>query len=90
MQELLSKIIKKPFGEFIDEDSLKLVLKKRLTKREFKLFILRAEGKSDSEIKERLSLLDNEIRALWSKIIKKVNKNSIKNEIFIKNISKKA
>ena len=90
MQELLSKIIKKPFGEFIDEDSLKLVLKRRFTKREFKLFILRADGKTDSKIKENLSLSDDEIEALWSKIIKKVNKNSIKDEIFIKNISKKA
>ena len=90
LQKLLSQIIKKPFGNYQDESSLKLILKRRFTKKEFKLFILKAKSVEEQRIREILKLSEEEFFTIWSKITKKVNKNLLKEEIFIKDTPKKA
>lgn len=72
------KILEK---ELKDEIELKKILKLRLTKKEYKLFLFRNEGEKDSVIQEKLSLDTKRLEDVSSSLIKKLNYEKLKNEL---------
>jgi hypothetical protein len=83
LTQLLDQHIQKPLGDYLEEDALVLVLKRRLTKKEHKLLLARAHSTpTRTEIQAKLSLDDERYEALWQNVIKKINRDSIKQELF--------
>lgn len=77
----LQKHIRKLVGTPKDEEEIKLVLKARLTKREFKLLSAWSEDLSREEIDTMLKLGDDEQSNLSKKLIKKLNQEKFKQEL---------
>ena len=78
----LETLIKEPLGKFCPKEKLNLVLKRRLTKKEYKTLLLKIQNFSNEKIKNTLNLPSFEIT--WKKIIKKLNSHKIKKELFCK------
>ncbi len=86
IKEEILKVIKKPFGALIEsEDEIRLILKRRLTKKEYKIFMAKVEGKNLEELKIKLNLSNERFNELLLNIEKKLNSNAIKEEIFSTN-----
>jgi len=84
LTRLLDQSIHRPLGSYRDESELHWVLKRRLTKKEYKILLAQATGTPDTEtVKARLSLDDHRYNALWQSILTKLNKDAIKQELFI-------
>ena len=64
-----------------DEKSLKEILKKRFTKKELKLYLLRCENLDNKEICNQMKIDKKRYAELLDKIIKKVNYEKLKNEL---------
>ncbi len=75
-------MIKKPLGVIIDEESLTMILRRRLTKKEYKALSYPLQGLSDEEIKEKLKLDDKRLEELRKSIVHKLNQDKIKQEIY--------
>jgi len=83
LTHLLDQHILKPLGMYRDEATLLSVLKRRLTKKEYKILLANAEETfSRAETQERLSLDADRYDLLWKTLIKKINRDSIKRELF--------
>ncbi len=81
LRKMIENDIKKSIGTLKDESSLLSVLKARLTKREYKLLLSRAEGLSSKEIQEKYKLDDKDFKELLYKQVKKLNQENIKQEL---------
>ncbi len=81
LRKMIENDIKKSIGILKDESSLLSVLKARLTKREYKLLLSRAEGLSSKEIQEKYKLDDKGFKELLYKQVKKLNQENIKQEL---------
>ncbi|OCL88471.1 hypothetical protein AAX26_00152 [Aliarcobacter thereius] len=78
----ISKHIAKLVGTLLEEDELQKALKRKFTKREFKVFVAFEEGKSIEEIKLLLKENDSEeIEKVYKTAIKKLNQEIFKKEL---------
>lgn len=78
----ISKHIINLVGVLKDENELQEVLRRKFTKREYKVFISFEEGKSINEIKTILKSDDeDEINKLYQTAIKKLNQELFKREL---------
>ncbi len=73
------KIIEK---DLKDEAQLKKILKLRLTKKEYKTLLAINEGQSDEYMKEKLSLDDERLQDIKDTIIRKLNYEKLKYELY--------
>ncbi len=78
---LLEENIKKLNSPLKSEDELIEILKKRLTKKEFKLMMLIIEGAEKGEQLQKLSLDEKRYEEVKTKALKKVNFNDLKEEL---------
>ena len=81
IQKEIEKHIRKLVGTLKDEEALALVLKARLTKKEYKLLHGWAEGTSTEEISKALKLEEEGYGILSKKLIKKLNQEKLKQEL---------
>ena len=79
----LTKDIKKLVGILKDEDQLAEVLKRKLTKKEFKYYKMKIEQKDDEMIKMELNCDDQRLEAIKKQTILKLNQEKIKKELTI-------
>jgi hypothetical protein len=84
LTRIIHQNILKPLSTmYHDDDTLILILKRRLTKKEYKLLIARAQGESSEEqMREKLALDTERHEILWQKIVKKLNNDAIKRELY--------
>jgi hypothetical protein len=73
------KVIEK---DLKDEAQLKKILKLRLTKKEYKTLLAINEGQSDEYMKEKLSLDDERLQDIKDTIIRKLNYEKLKYELY--------
>ncbi|AXH13526.1 hypothetical protein [Halarcobacter bivalviorum] len=79
--ESLTKHIDKLVGTLKSEEDLKEVLKRKLTKKELKVFIAIEEGKSIQETMELIKDDEERVEELYKVACKKVNQEKIKKEL---------
>jgi len=77
----LIKHIDKLVGTLKSEEQLVEVLKKKFTKKEFKVFVAFEEGKSLEEVKETVHDEDERIEEIYKAACKKINQEKIKKEL---------
>ncbi len=84
LTQQLNTLILKPTGAALQEDAQLIpILKRRLTKKEYKLLIARAEGTPTREaLQQKLALDDDRYERLWQNIVKKLNSDTIKRELY--------
>jgi hypothetical protein len=64
-----------------DESELKKILKLRLTKKEYKLFLMKNENIDNDAMKDKLLLDDKRLEEVKVSLIKKLNYEKLKNEL---------
>ncbi|RXJ77182.1 hypothetical protein CRV03_05710 [Arcobacter sp. F155] len=79
--ESLTKHIDKLVGTLKSEEDLKEVLKRKLTKKELKVFVAIEEGKSIQETMELIKDDEERVNELYKAACKKVNQEKIKKEL---------
>lgn len=79
-QSLLNHI-DKLVGNLKSEEQLIEVLKKKLTKKEFKVFVAFEEGKSLEEVKEIVRNDEERIEEVYKAACKKINQEKVKKEL---------
>ena len=72
------KVLEKDLKE---ESELKKILKLRLTKKEYKVFLAINDNQSDDYMKEKLLLDDKRLKEVKDSLIKKLNYEKLKNEL---------
>jgi len=72
------KILEK---ELKDESELKKILKLRLTKKEYKVFLAINDNQNDDYMKEKLLLDDKRLQEVKDSLVKKLNYEKLKNEL---------
>jgi len=77
----LIKHIDKLVGTLKSEEQLQEVLKKKFTKKEFKVFVAFEEGKTLEEVKQIVNDDDERIEEIYKAACKKVNQEKIKKEL---------
>ena len=77
----LEKDIKKIVGELKSEEQLAELLKKKLTKKEFKFYKMKIDNTSDDIMKEELHCDDERLEAIKKQTILKLNQEKIKKEL---------
>ncbi len=78
---LLQNNIKKLTTPLKNEDELIAILKKRLTKKEFKVLMMTVENAPKQEQLQKLSLDEKRYDEVKTKALKKVNFNELKEEL---------
>lgn len=78
---LLEENIKKLDRPLKSEEALIEILKKRLTKKEFKVLMLMVDSVSKEEQLQKLSLDEKRYEEVKTKALKKVNFNDLKEEL---------
>ncbi len=73
--------IDKLVGTLRPDDELKEVLKRKFTKKEFKVFVAFEEGKSIEEIKALVKEDDEKVQEHYKVACKKLNQEKIKKEL---------
>ncbi|MEA2049682.1 MAG: hypothetical protein U9O56_02970 [Campylobacterota bacterium] len=77
----LTADINKLVGLLRPEDDLNDILKKRLTKKEYKYFKLRMNESSDDMIKSELHCDDKRFEEIKKQTLLKINQEKLKNEL---------
>ncbi len=77
----LLKHIDKLVGTLKDEDGLKEVLKRKFTKKEYKVFVSIEEGNSFEDAAKELNEETERIEELYKKACKKLNQELFKQEL---------
>ncbi len=81
--KLLQEYIAKPLGTYRDEATLTSVLKRRLTKKEYKVFCQLAEGEPSREaLMENLALDGDRYTDIVVRLRRKLNYDRIKRDFF--------
>jgi hypothetical protein len=80
-EQELKKDIKKLVGTLKDDEQLTEVLKRRLTKKEFRYYKLKIENQSDELMKKELLCDDERLEAIKKQTILKLNQEKIKKEL---------
>ena len=73
--------IDKLVGVLKSEEELQEVLKKKFTKKEYKVFVAFEEGKSLEEVQEIVKDEEDRIEELYKNACKKLNQEKIKKEL---------
>jgi len=81
LQEEIKKHIKILVHPLKEEEALKLALKAKLTKKEFKLLNAWADYTDIDALKNKLNLDEERYRTLSEKLIKKLNQEKVKQAI---------
>lgn len=84
LKDALTQDIKILSYDLKDEDELKLILKKRLTKKEFKLYGMKNEGLTPQSICNELNLDIKRYEDISITVIKKLNYEKLKSELTVK------
>ena len=79
--EAIELNIDKLVGTLKDEEELEEVLKKKFTKKEFKVFVAFSEGKSIDEVKTIVNDDEERINEIYKTACKKLNQEKIKKEL---------
>lgn len=79
--EAIELNIDKLVGTLKDEDELEEVLKKKFTKKEFKVFVAFSEGKTLDEVKTIVNDDEERINEIYKTACKKLNQEKIKKEL---------
>ncbi len=82
LRETIEGMIDKPLGRMRDEEAVEWVLRRRLTKKEFKVFMGPLRGVSDMQLQEKLKLDPKRLAEIRSSIRRKLNRDSIKQELY--------
>jgi len=82
-QTQLKKDINKLIGILKPNEELKEVLKRRLTKKEYKYYVAKIDNIQDEQIKEKLKLDDKRLEHIAKQTILKLNQEKIKKELII-------
>ncbi|MDX4066379.1 hypothetical protein Q6A87_00770 [Aliarcobacter skirrowii] len=78
----INKHVKKFVGTLKSEEELQEVLKRKFTKKEYKIFVAFEEGKTIDEIKSLVKEDDSEkIKKAYQTTIKKLNQELFKKEL---------
>ncbi|MDX4047983.1 hypothetical protein Q6A75_03485 [Aliarcobacter skirrowii] len=78
----INKHVKKLVGTLKSEEELQEVLKRKFTKKEYKIFVAFEEGKTIDEIKSLIKENDSEkIKKAYQTTIKKLNQELFKKEL---------
>jgi hypothetical protein len=80
---LLQTNIKKLTSPLKNEDELIMILKKRLTKKEFKILMFTLENLPKEEQLQKLSLDEKRYEEVRNKAFKKINFHDLKEELMI-------
>lgn len=80
-QEAVTKHINKLVGELKEEKELKEALKRKLTKKEYKVFLHKEEGQSLKEIATSINEDLERVTKLYENVCWKLNQEKIKNEL---------
>ena len=83
LTELLTANIKKLTSPLKSEEELISILKKRLTKKEFKVMMFLVEELPKEEQLQELSLDEKRYEEVKTKALKKVNFNDLKGELLV-------
>ena len=79
--EAIELNIEKLVGNLKHEEELAEILKKKFTKKEFKVFVAFAEGKSIDEVKTIINDDEERINEIYKTACKKLNQEKIKKEL---------
>ena len=79
--EAIELNIEKLVGTLKHEEELGEILKKKFTKKEFRVFVAFSEGKSLEEVKTIVHDEDDRIEEIYKASIKKLNQEKIKKEL---------
>ena len=82
-QTQLKKDINKLIGILKPNEELKEVLKRRLTKKEYKYYVAKIDNIQDEQIKEKLKLDDKRLEHIAKQTILKLNQEKIKKELIV-------
>ena len=82
-QEELKKIIKKLSYRLKDDDALKIALKRKLTKKEFKLLEFRVYNATAQEMQDKLGVDSDRLEEIEKRLIQKLNFEKIKHELMV-------
>jgi len=83
LQNELTKQIRKLIKPLKNEDELAMVLKVKLTKKEFKILKTWAKDEDLDELLKQLSIDEDRYKSLKEKLIKKLNQEKFKQEVMI-------
>ncbi len=83
LSQELQKYIKKLIKPLKDEEELIPVLRKRLTKKEYKLLQMATDERPLDQIYAKLNIEEESYTALKNKLIKKVNQEKLKQELMV-------
>jgi hypothetical protein len=81
LEKSLLSTIDKLVGRLKDEEELLEVLKRKFTKKEFKVYFARESGKSVEDIKELIHDEEKRIEEIYKTACKKLNQEKIKQEL---------
>lgn len=81
LKEVVLPHIEKLVGELKSNDELKEVLKRRFTKKEYKIFISLEEGIKIEDIEKQIGDTKERIEKLYKSACKKLNQEKIKQEL---------
>lgn len=81
LTEQLKKDMKKIVGDFNSEAMMVEILKKRLTKKEFKFYRLRCEDASEAQMLDTLRCDKERLEEIQKQTILKLNQEKLKNEL---------
>jgi len=84
IKDRVLSLIEKVEFDLKDEDELIFILKRRLTKKEFKVLKAEALNEDIEKLKEQLNLDDYRLNSIRLSIKKKLNSSKIKDEIYKK------
>lgn len=75
--------IEKLVGTLKEEEELKEVLKRKFTKKEFKVFVAMEDAKDVSEIAKEIHTDKERVQELYKNAVHKLNQEKIKKELII-------
>lgn len=81
LEKSLLSTIDKLVGRLKDEEELLEVLKRKFTKKEYKVYFARESGKSVEDIKELIHDDEKRIEEIYKTACKKLNQEKIKQEL---------
>jgi len=81
LTDALKKDIKILKYNLKDEDLVKEILKKRLTKKEYKLYFMKNNNSLQDNICQELNIDNKRYDEIYETVIKKINYEKLKNEL---------
>ena len=81
LEKSLLSTIDKLVGTLKSEEQLLEILKRKLTKKEYKVYFARESGKSIEDIKELINDNEERIEEIYKTACKKLNQEKIKKEL---------